>query len=84
MAGIVPLKSAAMARYMNEHIAGIRVPDAIIARLERTPKDDRKKVSVEIAAELAHALKGLCQGVHLTPLGWDDVVPQIVEAAELR
>jgi len=84
MAGIVPLKSAGMARYMNDHIAGVRVPDRIIDRMAATPKEDRKKVSIEIAAELARALKGLCQGIHLMPLGWDDVVPPIVDAAGLR
>jgi len=73
-----------MARYMNDHIAGVRVPDRIIDRMAATPKEDRKKVSIEIAAELARALKGLCQGIHLMPLGWDDVVPPIVDAAGLR
>lgn len=84
MAGIVPLKSAGMARFMNENVAGVSVPDRLIARMKDTPKDDRKKVSVEIAAELAREIKGMCQGVHLMPLGWDDIVPDIVEAAELH
>ena len=84
MVGIVPLKSAGMAKYMNQNVAGVNVPDRIIDRMGETPKGDRKKVSVEIAAELARAMKDLCQGVHLMPLGWDDLVPQIVEAAELR
>jgi len=84
MVGIVPLKSAGMAHYMNKSIAGVNVPDRIIGRMKETAKEDRKKVSVEIAAALAREMKGMCQGVHLMPLGWDDVVPEIVEAAELR
>jgi len=83
MVGIVPLKSAAMADYMNANIAGVSVPGPIIDRLRETPKEDRKKVSIEIAAGLARRMKGLCHGVHLMPLGWDDVVAPIVEAAEL-
>ncbi len=83
MAGIVPLKSAAMANYMNEHIAGIRVPQEIVDRLEQTAKNDRKKLSIEIAADLIRDVKDICQGVHLMPLGWDDVVSPIVEAAGL-
>ncbi len=83
MVGIVPLKSGAMAEYMNANIAGVTVPGPIIDRLKATPKEDRKKVSIEIAADLARRMKGLCQGVHLMPLGWDDVVAPIVEAAEL-
>jgi len=84
MVGIVPLKSAGMAKYMNENVAGVNVPDRIIDRMKVIAKEDRKKVSVDIAAELARAMKDMCQGVHLMPLGWDDVVPNIVEAADLR
>jgi len=83
MVGIVPLKSAGMADYMNANIAGVTVPGSIIDRLRETPKEDRKKVSIEIAADLVRRMKGLCQGVHLMPLGWDDIVAPIVEAAEL-
>ena len=84
MVGIVPLKSAGMATYMNENIAGVTVPKATIDRLRETKKEDRKRVSIEIAADLARRMKDACQGVHLMPLGWDDVVAPIVEAAELR
>ena len=49
-----------------------------------TAEEARKKVLIAIAAELARALKNLCQGIHLMPLGWDDVVPQIVDTAKLR
>jgi len=52
--------------------------------MRETGKEDRKKVSVEIAADLAREMKDMCQGVHLMPLGWDDIVPQIVQAAELK
>ena len=83
MVGIVPLKSAGMATYMNNNIAGVKVPQTMIDRLGATRREDRKKVSIEIAAELAREMKGMCQGVHLMPLGWDDVVAPIIESAEL-
>lgn len=84
MVGIVPLKSAAMAEYMDKNIAGVSVPQRIIDRLRATKKEDRKKVSIEIAADLAREMKEVCQGVHLMPLGWDDVVAPIIESAGLR
>ena len=84
MVGIVPLKSAAMARYMTENVAGVRVPDEMVERLKQTPKDDRKKVSVEMSVALAMEMKEMCQGLHLMPLGWDDLVPAIVQGAGLR
>ena len=84
MVGIVPLKSAAMARYMNESVAGVQMPTEMIQRMKETPKGDRKKVSAEMAADLVCRVKDVCQGVHLMPLGWDDLVPEIVEAAGIR
>lgn len=81
LAGIVPLKSAGMARYMNDRIAGVHVPQAMIDRLASTKKQDRKQVSIEMAAGLIRTMKSSCQGVHLMPLGWDDVVAPILEAA---
>ena len=84
MVGIVPLKSAGMARYMNESVAGVQVPAEMIQRMKKTPKGDRKKVSAEMAADLVRRMKDLCQGVHLMPLGWDDLVPEIVKAADIR
>ncbi len=84
MVGIVPLKSAGMARYMTENVAGVNVPAALVERMKETKKQDRKKVSAQIAADLVRAMKDMCQGAHLMPLGWDDIVPGIVEAAEIR
>jgi len=83
MVGIVPLKSAGMARYMTANVAGVRVPEEMIKRMAETPKADRKKVSTELAAGLVREMKDACQGVHLMPIGWDDLVPDIVAAADL-
>jgi methylenetetrahydrofolate reductase (NADPH) len=83
MAGVVVLKSATMARYMNMNVAGINVPDNIITEMEQTKKEDRKKKSVEIAARIIRHVKPMCQGIHLMPLGWDELVPQIIQEAEL-
>jgi 5,10-methylenetetrahydrofolate reductase len=42
-----------------------------------------KKKSVEIAARLIKQIKPMCQGIHIMPLGWSDVVPELIDAAEL-
>jgi methylenetetrahydrofolate reductase (NADPH) len=83
MAGIVVLKSAGMAKYMNEHVAGVFVPDDIIKEMADTEKGDRKKKAIEIAARIIRQLKPICQGVHIMPLGWDDTVPEIIKEADL-
>ena len=83
LVGIVLLKSPAMAKFMNEHVAGVHVPDAIIEELASVPKEARKKKSVEIAARLIRKMRPLCQGAHIMPLGWDSEVPKVIEEAGL-
>ena len=81
MLGIVLLKSAGMARFMNQNVAGVTVPEALIDEMDGAK--DRKQKSVEIAARLIKETKDLCQGVHFMPLGWEKLVPSIMEEAGL-
>jgi 5,10-methylenetetrahydrofolate reductase len=83
MAGVVILKSAAMAEFMNANVAGIKVPESIVRELRETKKEDRKKKATEITARIIRQIRPLCQGVHIMPLGWDDLVPQVINEAEL-
>lgn len=81
MAGIVLLKSAGMAKYMNENVAGITVPDELIKKMQETK--DKSATSIEIAANLIKQLKPMCQGVHIMSIGWDKKVPLVLDAAGL-
>jgi 5,10-methylenetetrahydrofolate reductase len=81
MAGIILLKSAGMARFMNANVAGVFVPDNLIKEINKAK--DKAKASVAIAGHLIKELKGMCSGVHIMPLGWDKWVPAVLDAAEL-
>jgi len=81
MAGIGLLKSASMARYMNKHVAGVFVPDDLIKEMEEAK--DRTAVSVEIASRLIKKIKPMCQGIHIMPIGWNKIVPLVLEASGL-
>jgi len=81
LAGIVLLKSAGMAKYMNKNVAGVFVPDNLIKEMEETKEKQVK--SVEIAARLIKELKPMCQGIHIMPIGWDRKVPLVLDAAGL-
>jgi len=81
MVGIVMLKNAGMAKYMNRCVPGVHVPDEFIQRLSDVAKEDRQKVSIEICGELIRKMKHCCQGAHLMTLGWDHCVPEIIKAA---
>jgi 5,10-methylenetetrahydrofolate reductase len=79
--GQVILKSAGMAKYMNRGVPGVNVPDKFLKRLSDADKKDRPKVAVEITGELIRDMKDMCRGAHLMTLGWDQYVPDIIEAA---
>ncbi len=75
--GISLLKSVGMARYVNKHVEGASIPDSIIDRL--TKASDKRQVSIEIAGDLIRQLKPLCQGVQIIPIGWEDLVPALLD-----
>ena len=79
LAGIVLLKSAGMARYMNKNVAGVFVPDELIKEMEEAK--DKTAQSVEIAVRLIKDLRVMCQGIHIMPIGWDMLVPQILDSS---
>jgi len=81
LAGVLLVKSAKMARYMNEHVWGIHVPDPLIERLERSK--DLRAECVAITRELIEAVRDVADGIHLYALGWEDLVPEILRAASL-
>jgi methylenetetrahydrofolate reductase (NADPH) len=83
LAGIVVLKSPGMAKFMNENVAGISVPESMIEEIGKVKAENRKGKAVEIAARIIRQVKPFCQGVHVMPLGWDDLVPKILEEAGL-
>jgi 5,10-methylenetetrahydrofolate reductase len=83
MAGIVLLKSPAMAKFMNANVAGIHVPDEIIDELASVPKEKRVETSLEISGRLIRELKDLCQGIHIMSLGWERHISTVLEKAGL-
>lgn len=81
--GVVVLKSPQMGKFMNRNVSGITVPDSWIEQIGSVPKMDRKKKAAEITGRFIKEIKSMVQGVHIMPLGWTDIVPQILEHAEI-
>lgn len=84
MAGIVLLVSAGMAKYMNQNVPGIFVPDALIDEMAAAPKEKRLETGIRIAGRMIRRLREekLCDGVHIMAIGKEAVVPEILRAAE--
>jgi len=81
LVGIVMLRSAAMARFMNRNVAGVHVPDSLIEEMDQAK--NRTQKSIEIAARLINEMKPLCQGAHIMAIGWEKRVPEVLDAAGL-
>ena len=86
LAGVTPLKSAGMARYMNNKVAGMDIPDAIIERMAGVPKQDAAKEGIAICLETIAELRELdgVHGVHIMAIEWEEIVAEIVAAAGLK
>jgi methylenetetrahydrofolate reductase (NADPH) len=85
LAGIIVLSSAGMARYMNNNVPGIIVSQTIIDELAAVEKGKGLQKGIEIAARFIKTIKEekLCHGVHIMAVGNENIVPDILEAAEL-
>lgn len=85
LAGVTPLKSLGMARYMASNVSGIDVPDALIQRMKAAPKDKRTQEGIQICIEQIQQLREIpgVHGIHLMAIEWEHKVPDIVKGADL-
>jgi methylenetetrahydrofolate reductase (NADPH) len=84
LAGIIPLRSAKMAAWLNANVPGVCVPDNLIAEMADAAASGAEiPTGIEIAARTIRAVRTLCAGVHVMALGWESQVPSILERAGL-
>jgi methylenetetrahydrofolate reductase (NADPH) len=83
LAGVIPIRSAGMARYMRDYVSGVSVPDEIVTRMEqaKSAKEEGGRIAIEIIEQLKE-IPGV-HGVHIMAVGWEEIVPEIVERAGL-
>ena len=87
LAGITPLKSYKMALFMHQKVPGIHVPDLILKRMENAAeKGGEQQEGLQIAVELIEKIrhKQGINGIHLMPVGWESIVPELVRSAKLE
>lgn len=85
LAGLVLLKSAGMANFMNKFVPGINVPQELIDELKAAGKEKALDAGIDIMARHIKQLKeeNICDGVHIMAIGAEDKVPLIMERAGL-
>ncbi|MFH1981705.1 MAG: methylenetetrahydrofolate reductase [Pseudomonadota bacterium] len=85
LAGVTPMKSAGMARYMKTKVPGMDVPQAMVDRMAGVPKDKQAQEGIDICVETIAQLKEVTgvAGFHIMAIEWEAKVPEIVERSGL-
>ncbi|MBC8246459.1 MAG: methylenetetrahydrofolate reductase [Deltaproteobacteria bacterium] len=85
LAGLTPLKSAGMAKYMKNRVPGMDVPDEVVKRMADTPKEKQAEEGIKICIESIQRLKEVkgVAGFHIMAIEWEEKVPGIVEETGL-
>lgn len=85
MAGITPMKSVGMAKYMKNKVPGMDVPDDVIKRLAGVPKEKQAEEGIKMCVEDIQRLKEVkgVSGFHIMAIEWEQKVPEIMERAGL-
>jgi 5,10-methylenetetrahydrofolate reductase len=84
LAGIIPLKSAKMARWLNANVPGIVVPQALLQELDATATGDEVTKGIEIAGRVINQLRPYCAGVHIMAMGWEQHILSILNSGGVR
>jgi methylenetetrahydrofolate reductase (NADPH) len=85
LAGVIPLKSLPMTKYMATKVSGVEIPEAIVDRIKDAPKEKRAEEGIKLAVEQIQELREIegVHGIHLMAIEWEERVPEIIKAAGL-
>lgn len=81
LAGMIVLKSARMARFLDDSLPGVSVPESIIAEMDDAR--NRAETGVGITSRLIRETRDMCDGTHIMAIGWESRIPAIIESAGL-
>ncbi|MBI3744811.1 MAG: methylenetetrahydrofolate reductase [Chloroflexi bacterium] len=82
LGGLMPLKSAKNAAFLNANIPGVHVPDSLAQEIDRA--EEKSRAAIEIMARTVRGLRKLCRGVHVMPMGWERYVPEALAKAGIE
>ncbi len=82
LAGMIVLKSARMARFLDANLPGVSVPDSIIEEMDSA--DVPAETSIEITSRLISDVRDMCDGTHIMAIGWESRIPEILEKSRLN
>ncbi|MGE5807124.1 MAG: methylenetetrahydrofolate reductase [Ignavibacteria bacterium] len=84
IAGIMPVHSIKVLKWMKEKVPGMKINDEYICRISEA--HDPKEEGIKIALELIDEVKNLegVRGIHLMPVMWESVTPVIISESRIK
>lgn len=82
LAGILPLRSAKNAHFINHNVPGVNIPKWMIEKLENSTTP--KQLGLELAADLINKLRPICDGVHIMTVGKEEIIPELMSLAGFK
>ena len=85
LAGVAPIKSAGVAKYMKKNVPGMDVPDEVVERMSAAPKGEAKQVGIDLCVDIIKQVRDIegVAGVHIMAIEWEEAVAEITEKAGL-
>jgi methylenetetrahydrofolate reductase (NADPH) len=83
--GVGPLRSAKAAEFMRTRVPGVVIPDEIVERLRKTPKERQQEEGRKICIEIIQQVREIegVAGVHIMAYRQEELVADIVLEAGL-
>jgi len=83
--GVGPLRSEKAAQFMRAKVPGVWIPDEIVDRLAKTPKEKKYAEGIQICVEIIRQVRQIegVHGVHVMAYRQEEAVAQIIQAAGL-
>ncbi len=83
LVGVGPLRSERAAQFMRSRVPGVHIPDAVVERLAKTPRKQKREEGIRICVEIIEQVRQIegVRGVHIMAYRQEEAVPEIVERA---
>jgi methylenetetrahydrofolate reductase (NADPH) len=85
LVGVGPLRSERVAEYMRTNVPGVRIPDEVVERLRKTPKERKREEGKKICVEIIEQVREIpgVAGLHVMAYRQEELVAEIIQEAGL-
>ncbi len=83
LVGIAPMKNMAVAQHLSREVPGVLLPEALLKRMENSKDQEEEGVQIALETIAQIKLRQGVNGIHLMPLNWEEILPRIIQEANL-